>query len=75
MLRLILIISLVGYALYKFGFFRVYTHSESRGGRSSNPNFNRRPADGNVNIDSVPEEKKKKTDFKGGEYIDYEEIK
>lgn len=81
MLRFILIISLIGYALYKLGIFRVYTHSEVRGGRpdynpnQDNPNFNRRPAGGNVNIDSVPDEKKKKTDFKGGEYIDYEEVK
>lgn len=43
-----------------------------------NQDFNRsshqKPADGNVHIDHIPKEKVSK-DFKGGDYIDYEEIK
>lgn len=39
----------------------------------------RQPANGNVNIDYIPEEEDKKAQFKknfrGGEYVDYEETK
>ena len=34
----------------------------------------RRPADGNINVDAVPK-KEKKGGLKGGEYVDYEEVK
>lgn len=37
----------------------------------------RQPTDGNVNIEYIPEEETKETNtktFKGGEYVDYEEI-
>lgn len=45
---------------------------------SNGQSTGRRPADGNVNIDYVPKdenEKAKKDNYKGGEYIDYEEVK
>lgn len=39
----------------------------------------KQPADGNVNIDYIPEDDKKNDKgprhFKGGEYVDYEEVK
>ncbi|MEQ9438318.1 MAG: DUF4834 family protein [Cyclobacteriaceae bacterium] len=40
----------------------------------------RQPQNGNVNIDYIPEDEKKKQrhpteDFKGGEYVDYEDLK
>ncbi len=38
----------------------------------------RQPTNGNVHIDYIPEEDKKGTapkDFRGGEYVDYEEVK
>lgn len=39
----------------------------------------KQPEDGNVNIDYIPDEDKKKRkntgNFKGGEYVDYEEVK
>lgn len=40
----------------------------------------KQPADGNVNIDYIPEDNKKKNgkgprNFKGGEYVDFEEVK
>ena len=35
----------------------------------------RRPADGNVNVDFVPNDKEqKKGKFDGGEYVDYEDV-
>lgn len=73
MLRLLLILSLVGYVLYKFGLFKIPLNQPPQ-----NQNFNRRPNNGNINVDSPdsPAQKTKKgSDFKGGEYVDYEDVK
>ena len=48
------------------------THQTQQQHRSGH---NQQPKDGNVNIDYVPQEKAKKDEFKGGDYIDYEEEK
>jgi hypothetical protein len=68
MLRYLLIFTLIFYALYKLGFFRSlssgYTEKDKRKVRNSN-----------LNVDNVPPKEKKKADFKGGDYVDYEEIK
>ncbi|HLT81443.1 MAG TPA: hypothetical protein VKZ86_10460 [Cyclobacteriaceae bacterium] len=70
-MRILLIIALVGYVLYKLGIFRLLLGTSMRG-----QNHFRRPNDGNVNIDSVPPDKQsRKAGFKGGEYVDYEEVK
>jgi hypothetical protein len=39
--------------------------------------FKKKPSDGNVTIEYIPEDndKKEKKDFRGGDYVDYEEIK
>ncbi|MFZ2906217.1 MAG: hypothetical protein WAZ98_08445 [Cyclobacteriaceae bacterium] len=68
MLRILLIITLLFYVLYKFGFFRALSSGYNEG-------QNRRPPNGNVNVDSTPQKEKKRSDFKGGDYVDYEEIK
>ena len=68
MLRLLLIFSLIFYVLYKFGFFRAFTQ-ETRSQQ------NRRPPNSNVNVDSAPQKEKKRSGFKGGDYVDYEEVK
>lgn len=70
MFRILLICSLVFYVLYKFGFFRALSQ-ETRGQQ----NHNRRPPNSNVNVDSAPPKEKNRSEFKGGEYVDYEEIK
>jgi len=70
MLRLLLIFSLIFYVLYKFGFFRIISQ-EAR----SQQNFDRKRTNGSVNVDASPPKEKKKGDFKGGEYVDYEEVK
>lgn len=64
-LRYILIIALLVYVLYKIGFFRGLT-----AGMNGSPD--RKPPEGNVNVHQAG---KKKPEFKGGEYIDYEEVK
>lgn len=70
-MRILLIIALVGYILYKLGVFRIVLGTSVRG----QAHF-KRPNDGNVNIDSVPPDKQsRKSEFKGGEYVDYEEVK
>jgi hypothetical protein len=72
MLRFLIIIGLVAYVLYKFGslFYRAGANSQ----QFRNPQ-QRRPVGGNVNIDIDPTEKKRKSNNKAGEYVDYEEVK
>ena len=70
MLRLLLIFSLIFYVLYKFGFFRIISQ-EARGQQ----NFERKPPNSNVNVDAEPPKEKKRGGFKGGECVDYEEVK
>ena len=70
MYRLLLILSLFFYVLYKFGFFRAL----SQGARGEQ-RTNRNPPNSNVNIDAEPPKDKKRSNFKGGEYVDYEEVK
>ncbi len=71
MLKILLIIVLVIYALSKLGLFRIFVQSNQRGPYDQTNRH--RPNDGNVNIDNNPDQKK--SDFKGGEYVDYEEVK
>ncbi|MCE7863817.1 MAG: hypothetical protein DYG99_09780 [Bacteroidetes bacterium CHB5] len=65
-MRLLIILGLIGYVLYKFGnlFFRAGAASQQR-----------RPTHGNINVDSTPGKPGKSGKIKGGEYVDYEEVK
>lgn len=74
MLKTLLIAALIIYLLYKIGLLRFNFHAEVHG-QDSSRNFNKKPADGNVHIDSVPPKQKQKKDFQGGEYVDYEDVK
>ena len=67
MLKLLLIIVITIYLLSRIGrfFFGMSASSQNR-------HFNR-PPDGNVNTTNP--KNKAKTTIKGGEYIDYEEVK
>lgn len=70
MLKFLLILLITVYVLSKVGgiIFRI--------GRFASPQQSpRRPADGNVNIDGMSQKNKKGTSFKGGEYVDFEEVK
>ena len=83
MLKFLIITFIIGYLFFwiigKVFKVMVRGHSYTNGNQNSSQNqYNRkRPNDGNVNIDYVPDGKKKKDkdDFKGGEYVDFEEIK
>ncbi|HCZ36992.1 MAG TPA: DUF4834 domain-containing protein [Cytophagales bacterium] len=70
-MRFLIILGLIGYVLYKVGglFFRA-------GAASQQSKFQpRRPQNGNVNVNSAPDRPAKSTKIKGGEYVDYEEVK
>lgn len=69
MLRYLIIGVLIFYVLYKMGVFRAFVTGYNE------PSNQRKPVNGNVNVDNAPPKEKKKTSFKGGEYVDYEEIK
>lgn len=73
MLKVLLIIALVIYVLSKLGLFRVFVQSNHRG--YNNQRNHNHSNDGDVNIDNNPNQNRKKSDFKGGEYVDYEEVK
>jgi hypothetical protein len=69
LLRWLIIGTLIGYVLYKMGFFKALS-----GGYNEPSNQNRRP-DSKVNVNTAPPKEKKRSSFKGGDYVDYEEIK
>jgi hypothetical protein len=67
MTRFLLILALVGYVLYKVGGFFFKVGAASQQPRQPRPQ-------GNVHVDSAPK-KEKDGHIKGGDYIDYEEVK
>ncbi|WP_420576066.1 DUF4834 family protein [Ekhidna sp.] len=83
MLKIIIILILIGYVFYRvtslifsglFGGFNRQQHfgqSQSQYTRKS-----RKAPDSNLNIDNVPGNRSKKDgDYRGGEYVDFEEVK
>lgn len=83
MLKFLIITFLIGYLIFKllgFAFKSVLKSSASSYGQQQSSRQNqyegRKPNDGNVNIDYVPKkDQRDKKNFKGGEYVDFEEIK
>ncbi len=79
LLKFLLIVGLIGFLAFRvLGlFFRLLTGSPANPKTQEDPyRDRRRPKDGNVNVDYVPgKQQKSAKDFKGGEYVDYEEIK
>lgn len=69
MFRLLLILILLFYVLYKLGLFRVFVHEVKDGYNENNRGR------GEVHVDRHSSKQKKKPNLKGGEYIDYEEVK
>ena len=78
-MRFLLLTIIIGYIIIKAinFFFRIVL-----GGSTVNQYGNQqqhrqqRPSNGNVNVDYVPkDDKKSKENFKGGEYVDFEEVK
>ncbi len=71
MFKLIIILVLLIYLLNKIGVFLFGLRGRSP---QPPPNF-RRPADGSIHMDTMPKKGNKKSGLKGGEYVDYEEVK
>lgn len=72
MFKFLIIVVLVGYVLYKLS---TYVQVFTQGNVHQRPQ-QRRPLTDDINIDTPPPSKKNTgKNFKGGEYVDYEEIK
>ena len=67
MFKFLLVLSIIGYLFYKVGglFFRAGAASQQT----------RRPQDTTSNVNANPAKDKKNGGIKGGEYVDYEEVK
>jgi len=66
MLKFLIILGVVAYILYKFASFFYHAGASSQ---------RRRREDNTINIDPNAGRKKRDGKYKGGEYIDYEEVK
>ncbi|HNP17903.1 MAG TPA: hypothetical protein PKL31_05670 [Fulvivirga sp.] len=77
MFKFLLIVFIVGYVLFKgLGFFiNTILGGPSMQRPSNQPNRNRQPSGTNLRVDHVPNnDKTSKKNFKGGEYVDFEEL-
>lgn len=77
MFKALLIIFAFFFIVFRIGgfFMRLFFGGvQTRQQQANNRNAQQKPVDGNVNIDHIPD-KNKKDSFKGGDYIDYEEVK
>ncbi|MEQ8924864.1 MAG: DUF4834 family protein [Fulvivirga sp.] len=79
MLKFLLIIFILGYVFFKgLGFFirMILGGSSMNQYGNQQQNSSQRPKNSNVNVDYIPKDQKpKKENFKGGEYVDFEEVK
>ena len=78
MLKFLLVVFILGYVFFKgLGFFfRVILGGSAVNRNPHHSHTQRQPTGGNVKVDYTPNgTKKSKTDFKGGEYVDFEEVK
>ena len=85
MFKFLIISFLIFFLLYKLlGFFfrillrgTINHHQQQQRQAHSQASYNKKPADGNVTVEYIPEPKKERKEkiYKGGEYIDYEELK
>lgn len=80
MLKFLLILFLIGYLFFKIGgfLFRLFlgrTANAAQERQHKQNNKGRTTKDG-LNIEHIPNQKGKRTggNFKGGEYVDYEEL-
>ena len=78
MLKFLAILFIVSYLTYKVGGFLMRALSIALGQDPTQRNFrgkSKKSKDGNVNIDYVPKDKKgDNKGYKGGDYVDYEEL-
>ncbi|WP_420317821.1 DUF4834 family protein [Ekhidna sp.] len=82
MLKIIIILILVGYVFYKVtsfiftGLFSGFNRHQQFGNQTNYGHRSRKAPDSNLNIDDIPNPRSKNdSDYKGGEYVDFEEVK
>lgn len=82
MLKFLLILILVFYLIFRVGgfLFRVFflgaLQSRQQNQSQQKQQSHRKAPNSNLNIDYIPGEKKEQSnDFRGGDYVDYEEVK
>ncbi|QSE98623.1 DUF4834 family protein [Fulvivirga lutea] len=79
MIKFLLIIFILGYIFFKgLGFFirMILGGSSMNQFGNQQQSSSQKPKNGNVNVDYIPKDQKpKKENFKGGEYVDFEEVK
>lgn len=80
MFKFLLILFLIGYLFFKIGgfLFRLFLGRTAKAAqeRQYKQNNKGRTTKDGINIDHIPNQKGKRTggNFKGGEYVDYEEL-
>ncbi len=69
-MKYLIILGLILYLLSKLGgfFFRVGAASQQR-------QYQQRKPEGSVNVDGQSKKEKRSSTIKGGDYVDYEEVK
>jgi hypothetical protein len=78
MIKFLLIIFAFFFLLSKIGgfMFRTLFGAAAQRGQQQQQQSTRKPADGNVQIDYMPKKDQKASKhFKGGDFVDFEEIK
>lgn len=77
MLKFLLILGIVFYLIYKVSGFLtkgLFATGQRRAAQNQARNKSKvHPSDGNVDVDYIPKDRKKDS-FKGGDYVDYEEV-
>jgi hypothetical protein len=77
MLKMLAIVLMIILLFRSVGFFLRLLLGRPVSNRSGNPfqdTRRRKTRDGNLHVDHAPRTKKNKSDFKGGEYVDYEDV-
>ena len=77
MLKFLLILGIVFYLVYKVSGFLtrgLFAGGSSKRAQTQGRNRTKvRPPDGNLDVDHIPKNRKPDS-FKGGDYVDYEEV-
>lgn len=78
LIRIILIFAIVYYLIKKVGGFFYRTVAGSSGQNQGNASRQRysshQKREGEIRVEKAPNNKKPATNFKGGEYVDFEEV-
>ena len=77
LIRMILIFAIVYYLIKKVGgfFYRTVAGSSDNSQTNSQQRHSRHQhREGEIRVEKAPNNKKSASDFKGGEYVDFEEV-